>query len=73
MNGSLDVGMSSGSSSVQRVDSYFVEKIKVGDQFPQRELECGEGDRGPLLNCFSATPWFLWRLRWGRGVKRVRI
>jgi hypothetical protein len=73
VNGSLDVGMSSGSSSVQRVDSYFIEKIKVGNQYPQRALKYGEGYRRPLLNCCSATPWFLWRLRWGRDVKRVRI
>lgn len=68
VNGSLEVGMSSRSSSVQRVDSHSVEKIKVGDQFLQRVLECGEGERGPLLNFCFGTPWFLWRMGWGREV-----
>jgi hypothetical protein len=50
-----------GSASVWSVDSYSVEKFKVGDKFLQQALDCREGDRGPLTNCCLPTPWFLWR------------
>lgn len=65
-NGSLEVGMSSESSSVQRVDFHFDEIFKEADQCLQQVIDYGQRMNGPILNFYFGTSPVPLEMGWGK-------